>query len=201
MGIKKTEQTSLADALLTRGQQRVLGILFGQPDRSFPAMEVIALAGVGTGAVHRELSRLAQSGVVTVTPVGRQRRYQANRECPVFSELHGLIVKTVGLAEPLRRSLAALGGQIRAAFVYGSIARGSDSARSDIDLMIVSEDLSHAEVYTALAGAEKILARPVNPTLISLAEWQHREDDHNHFLVSVSKQPKLFIIGSEDDLG
>ena len=98
LGMKATKSGGLADALFTRGQQRVLGILFSQPDRSFPATELISLAGVGTGAVHRELTRLVESGLVTVTPVGRQRRYQANRESPLFSELHSLVLKTVEAA-------------------------------------------------------------------------------------------------------
>lgn len=103
MGMKKSQDSSLADALFTRVQQRVLGLLFAQPDRSFLATEVIRLANVGTGAVHRELGKLAGSGLVTVTAVGRQRHYQANRASPIFLDLHGLVLKTVGLAEPLRR--------------------------------------------------------------------------------------------------
>src|SRR6266545_6585662 len=120
MGTKRRGRSvSLAGALFTPVQQRVLGLLFGQPDRRFQSAELIRLARGGTGAVHRQLARLAAVGLVTVTRSGNQKHYQANRESPVFTELHGLIVKTVGVAEPLRRALKAKAGEIRAAFVYG----------------------------------------------------------------------------------
>jgi len=200
MGIEGARQTSLADALLTRGQQRVLGILFAEPDRSFPVTELIARAGVGTGAVHRELARLARSGLITVTPVGRQRRYQANQESPLFPELHGLVLKTVGLVEPLRHALSPMAGQIHVAFVYGSVAKGADTARSDIDLMIVGDDLSYPELYAALAQAESTLMRPVNPTLLTSSEWRQRVDARDHFVQSVLRGPRLLVLGTEDDL-
>jgi predicted nucleotidyltransferase len=200
MGIETTKQTSLADAILTKGQQRVLGILFAEPDRSFPATELIARAGVGTGAVHRELTRLVNAGLVTVTPVGKQRRYEANRESPLFPELHGLVLKTVGLVEPLRRALSPFGSQIRAAFVYGSVAKGADTARSDIDLMIVGDDVAYPELYAALVDAEAALSRPVNPTIFSLAEWGQRLDTHDHFVEAVLRGPRLFVLGADNDL-
>jgi len=199
MGIETTRQTSLADALLTRGQQRVLGILFAEPDRSFPATELIARAGVGTGAVHRELARLVSSGLVTVTPVGKQRRYQANRESPVFTELHGLVLKTVGLVEPLRRVLSPFSNQIRVAFVYGSVAKGTDTARSDIDLMVVGDDVSYSELYAALAEAEAALVRTVNPTIFTSSEWLQRVETRDHFVESVLTGPRIFILGTDDD--
>lgn len=200
MGIEKQKNGGLADALFTRGQQRVLGILFSQPDQSFPATELIARAGVGTGAVHRELTRLARTGLVTVTPVGRQRRYQANRESPIFPELCGLVLKTIGLAEPLRSALSPLGGRIHAAFVYGSVAKGSDTARSDIDLMIISDSISYSDVYVALAEAERVLLRPINPTILTAAEWRQRAEVKEHFVMTLLESPKLFVLGTDDDL-
>jgi predicted nucleotidyltransferase len=200
VGIEETNKTGLADALFTRGQQRVLGILFSEPDRSFPATELIALAGVGTGAVHRELTRLVHSGLVTVTPVGKQRRYQANRESPVFSELHGLVQKTVGLAEPLRRALDPLSGRIQVAFVYGSVAKGTDTAASDIDLMIIADELSYSEVFAALQGAETAVGRPINPNILTASEWRKKRAEESHFVDKVTAQPKLFVLGTEDDL-
>jgi predicted nucleotidyltransferase len=200
MGIEGTRPTSLADALLTRGQQRVLGILFAEPDQSLPVTELIARAGVGTGAVHRELARLVSSGLVTVTPVGRQRRYQANQQSPLFPELHGLVLKTVGLVEPLKRALSPMAGQIHVAFVYGSVAKGSDTARSDIDLMIVGDELSYAELYAALADVESTLMRPVNPTLLTSAEWRQRVDARDHFVQGVLRGPRLLVLGAEEDL-
>lgn len=200
MGNKDPINTSLADALFTRVQQRVLGLLFSQPERSYAATELIRLAGVGTGAVHRELARLASSGLVTMTPLGRQRRYQANRESPVFEELHGLVLKTVGLAEPLRQALAPVAERIAAAFVYGSVAKGADTATSDIDVLVLSDDLSYGELFGALQEGEVRIGRRVNPNLLTPGEWRAKREEEDHFVVSISAQPKLFVLGSEDDL-
>jgi hypothetical protein len=132
----------LADALFAKVQQRVLGVLFGNPGRSFYANEVIGLARSGTGAVQRELARLEGAGLVTATRVGKQKHYQANRASPVFQELRPLVLKTSGLGDVLREATAPLSSRIRAAFVYGSVAKGEDTATSDIDLLVIGEGLS-----------------------------------------------------------
>ncbi len=192
--------SGLAGALFTGTQQRVLGLLFGQPDRSFYATEIIALAGVGSGAVQRELARLAQSGLVTLRPVGNQKHYQANPDSPIFDELCGIVRKTVGLAEPLRQALALLTPQIQAAFVYGSIAKKQDAASSDIDLMLVSDTLSFGDTYLALAEAAKQLGREVNPTILTLQDFARRRQDEGSFLARVLAQPRIWVIGGEDDI-
>lgn len=198
--MKKSQDSSLADALFTRVQQRVLGLLFAQPDRSFLATEVIRLANVGTGAVHRELGKLAGSGLVTVTAVGRQRHYQANRASPIFLDLHGLVLKTVGLAEPLREALTPLAEQITVAFVYGSVAKGTDTTRSDVDLMVISNDLAYAELFAALQGAEERIGRRVNPNLLTTGEWRKKRAEESHFVSTIAAQVKIFILGSVNDL-
>jgi predicted nucleotidyltransferase len=108
-------------------------------------------------------------------------------------------VKTVGLVEPIREALAPLAERIRFAFVFGSVAKGTETATSDVDLMIVSEELSHAEAYAALTEAEVVLARTINPTLYSAEEWRTRRETDDHFVTTVMSQPKVFILGSEDD--
>ena len=190
----------LAQALFTPVQQRVLALLFGQPDRRYQSGELIRLAKSGTGAVHRQLARLADAGLVAVTRNGNQKYYQASRESPVFEELHSLITKTVGLAEPLRHALAPDASKIRAAFIYGSAARGTDRARSDIDLMVVSDSLSYPDVYDLLQPVEVILARPVNPTVMTSAEWRKKRAATGSFVDRIASRPRLFIIGSPDDL-
>lgn len=192
--------SGLAGALFTGTQQRVLGLLFGQPDRSFYATEIIALAGVGSGAVQRELARLAQSGLVTLRPVGNQKHYQANPDSPIFDELCGIVRKTVGLAEPLRQALALLTPQIQAAFVYGSIAKKQDAASSDIDLMLVSDTLSFGDTYLALSDAAKRLGREVNPTILTLQDFARRRQEEGSFVARVMTQPRVWVIGGEDDL-
>ena len=201
MGMQPAQSTGIAEALFTRVQQRVLGLLFSQPQRSFLATEVIRLAGVGTGAVHRELAKLVGSGLVTVTPVGRQRHYRANVASPVYQELHSLVLKTVGMAEPLREALTPLAASITAAFIYGSVASGTDTALSDVDLMVLSDDLSYAELFAAVQIAEDRIGRKVDPSLLSASEWRSKRADGAHFVSRVAEGPKIFVLGSEDDLG
>lgn len=192
--------TSLADALFSGTRQRVLGLIFGQPERSYYATELIGLTGAGSGAVQRELARLAQSGLVTVRPVGNQKHYRANPDSPIFSELCAIAQKTVGLAEPLREALAPLARKIEAAFVYGSIAKRQDTAASDIDLMLVSDKLTYADVFGTLEAVGAQLGRPVNPTLFTRKELAKRIAADNAFVTRVLAQPKLWLIGSEHDL-
>ena len=193
-------RVGLADALFGRVQQRVLSLLFGQPDRRFQSAELIRLAKGGTGAVHRQLGRLVTAGLVTATPVGNQRHYQANRDSAVFEELHRLVVKTVGVAEPLRRALRAKLAAIRAAFVYGSVAKGTDKAKSDIDLMVISDSLRYADIFEALQPAEASLARTVNPTVMTAARWRAKRARADSFVARVAAQHRIFVIGSDDDL-
>ena len=192
----RTPAPGLADALFAKVQQRVLGVLFGNPRRSFYANEVIALARSGTGAVQRELRRLEASGLVTVTRVGNQKHYQANPGSPVFEELRTLVLKTVGLADVLRVALAPVSKDIRAAFVYGSVAKGHDTA-SDVDLMVVSDRLGHADLFAALEQATAQLGRKVSPTIYSSKELAKRVKQENAFVTRVLAQPKLWLIGDE----
>ena len=201
MGTKlPPRRVGLADALFTPVQQRVLGLLFGQPDRRYQSAELIRLADSGTGAVHRQLARLEEAGLVTVTRSGNQKHYQARRDSPVFAELHGLVVKTVGLVGPLREALAPRTADIRAAFVYGSAASGADRAGSDIDVMVLSDTLGYPDVYEALQPAERTLGRPVNPTVLATAEWRTKRADAGSFVSRVMATPHLYVLGSDDDL-
>jgi predicted nucleotidyltransferase len=190
----------LADALFAKVQQRVLGVLFGNPRRSFYANEVIGLARSGTGAVQRELARLEASGLVTVTRVGNQKHYQANAASPVFEELRTLVLKTVALTDVLRAALAPVSRNIRAAFVYGSIAKGEDTATSDVDLMIITDRLTYADLFVALEKTSGQLGRKVAPTIYSSKELSTRVKKNNAFVKRVLAQPKLWLIGGESDL-
>ena len=187
----------LADALFAKVQQRVLGVLFGNPGRSFYANEVIARARSGTGAVQRELARLEAAGLVTATRVGKQKHYQANSAAPVFHELRALVLKTSGLADVLREALAPVANRIRAAFVYGSIAKGEDTATSDIDVMVVSTGLTYADLFGALEEASAALGRKVAPTIYSPKELARRMKEDNAFVTRVMQRPKLWLIGDE----
>ena len=192
--------SGLADALFSSVEQRLLALLFGQPDRRYQHSELVRLARTGNGATQRVLARLTKAGLITITEFGNQKHYQANRKSPVFDELQGLVVKTVGLVEPLRQALEPFGSKVRAAFVYGSIAKGTDKAASDIDLLIVSDELSYPDLFEATLGLHEQLGRPVNPTILSANEWHVRRESGDPFLTRVVERPRIFVVGSNDDL-
>ena len=193
MGISKI--SNLADALFPKVRQRVLAVLFGQPDRSFYANEVIALAQSGTGAVQRELADMTQVGLISVTKVGNQKHFQANTLSPVYAELRGLVLKTVGLADVLRNALGPLLNRIDTAFVYGSMANQQDTAQSDVDVMLISPTLSYADVFGALESASQQLKRNINPTLYTPDEFAQRLGQDQAFITRVMQQPKIWLIG------
>ena len=196
----RSRRKSLADALFTTTQQRVLRVLFGQPERSVYASELIREAGTGSGAAQRELAKLEESGLIVGRRVGNQKHYQANAASPLFSELRSIMLKTVGLADPLRAALLPLSSAIRAAFVYGSVAKATDQAASDVDLMIISDSLTYREVFGALERVTRTVGRKVNPTVYTAAEFSKRVRRENAFATRVLEQPKLWVIGSEHDL-
>lgn len=189
-----------ADALFTKTQQRVLAVLFGQSQRSFYANEIIGLAASGSGAVQRELARLEASALVTVRRVGNQKHYQANHESPIFEELRGIVVKTFCVADVLRASLHSLWPLIDMAFIYGSLAKGTEHADSDVDLLVIAAAPSNAELLEALFPAQTQLGRVVNPTLYTPDEFTQRVRDGRSFIVRVLEQPKIFVKGSEHDI-
>lgn len=193
--IRAPMSSGVADALFTKVQQRVLAVLFGNHARSFYANELIALACSGSGAVQRELAQLEAAKLVTVSRVGNQKHYQANASAPIFEELRGLVLKTSGLVDVLRAALAPLAAQIDQAFVYGSVAKGEDTAKSDIDLMVISEKVAYADLFAALEPATNRLKRTLNPTMYSRMEFDERIRRRNAFIKRVLAQPKLWVIG------
>lgn len=200
MGMIAAPPTGLAGSLFSQVQLRVLHLLLGHPERSFHAAEIIRLVNSGSGAVQRELERLTAAGILLTTSSGNRKLYQANRQSPIFPELHGIIVKTVGLLEPLREALRPCILTIDFAFVYGSIAKGTDTANSDIDLMVLGDDLSYAAIYAALERAEKNLMRTINPTAMTVGEWKRKRKAKNSFVLNVLKQPRIFVFGTDDEL-
>ena len=191
---------SLGDVLFNTTQQRLLALLFGQPDRSYYAKELIRSADVGTGAVQRELARLVESGLVTIRAIGNQKHFQANADSPIFDDLRAITAKTFGMVEPLRMGLAAVASRIQAAFIYGSVAKRADTATSDIDLMVVADKLPYGELAGALEETSATLGRQVNPTIFSSREFSQRARDRKSFVRRVLAQPRIWLIGDESDL-
>jgi predicted nucleotidyltransferase len=189
------QSLNLGDALFSKTQQRVLGLLFGKPDQSFYANEIVRWAGLGKGTVMRELGRMEMSGIVSLSRQGNQTHYQANKNCPVFDELLSITYKTFGIGDAIKIALQPLFNQIEFAFVYGSIAKNEATASSDVDLMIVGKELNYGEVMELLAPVEESLARSINPTLYTLEDFHTKLRAANHFLVRVIEQTKINVIG------
>ena len=191
--------TGLADALFTTTQQRLLALLFGQPGRSFFASELIQLTRSGSGAVQRELKRFTSSGLVSATSIGRQKHYQANPGCPVYEEMSGIVRKTLTPAEPIRRALEALADRIDLVLVYGSVVQGTETAGSDIDLLVVADGVMLEEVYAVLSPVETSLSRRISPTLYTSHEFDERRAAGNLFVTNVLAGEHVILIGGEND--
>ena len=192
--------TSLADAIFSSTQQRVLGLLFGQPDRSFFTKELIDLAGAGSGTVQRDLARLQDSGLVTQALVGTQKHYRANPRSPIYEELVAIVRKTSGPIGVLRSALAPLANDILFALLYGSVAKGEARAHSDIDVLVVSDTLTLEPLFAALAPAETALGRTISPTLYTASEFRRRVAQRSPFITKVLGGDHVELLGVLDDV-
>lgn len=192
--------TGIGDALFTKTQQRVLGLLYGQPDKSFYTNEIVRSADMGRGTVRRELERLVAAGIIVVRREGNQHHYQANPDCPIYLELLGIVKKTFGIVDVIREALSHLPNQIYWAFIFGSVASGKATAASDIDLMIIG-DISFTDVVSATHDAQEALGREINPKVYSKEEWDTMIKRQDAFIKEVMAKPKLFIVGDEHGLG
>lgn len=200
MGNINSKTFNISDALFTKTQQQLLRLLFGQPDKSFYSKEIVDRAGIGTGTVLRELEKLSASGLLTVKKIGNQKHYQANPSSPIFEELKGIVRKTFGLSGPLRLALDQFKDKIKVAFIYGSVAKGSDTAGSDIDLMLISDQPTYPDLLVSFSELEAQLGRQINPTIYTVEEFRSKITAESSFVVRVIEQPIIFLIGSQDDL-
>ncbi len=193
--------TTIGDALFTKTQQRVLGLLYGKPEQSFYTNEIVRLADMGRGTIRRELERMVSAGLLILTRAGNQHHYRANPENPVYQELLAIVRKTFGVADVVQTELSPVYEQIDLAFIYGSVAKGEDNSHSDIDLLVVSDSLAYADLMTVLADAEKSLGRPINPSIYTAEQIKSKLQQKNSFLTRLMEQPKLWVKGGEDDIG
>ena len=187
-------RNGLADLLFGRTRGAILALLYGHADQSFYTRQIAREVDASVGAVQRELESLSKVGLIVRTSVGTQVFYQANRDAPVFREMHGLVNKTIGIFSVLRSALQPLATRVLVAFVYGSVAREQETAQSDVDLMVVGK-ATLDEVLSRLSTVEKSIGRPVNPTVYSVAEFNSKLASGNHFLASVLKGQKVFLLG------
>jgi predicted nucleotidyltransferase len=189
----------LIGALFPAVRGQILSALYLSPDREWYLSDLARHIGTRPSSLQRELAALTGAGLVVRTCNGNRAYHRANRECPVFSELRSLFVKTSGLAEEIRQALAGVGAGIRSAFIFGSVAAGTDRPSSDVDVMIIGV-AALADVAAVLRPLEERLSRQVNASLCTEAEYRRGIETGRHFLAGVHAGPKLFIIGGEDGL-
>ncbi|TCS68991.1 ArsR family transcriptional regulator [Sulfuritortus calidifontis] len=192
--------TNPIDLLFSAYRRQVLGLLLLRPDDSLHVREIARLTGVPAGSLHRELRALTEAGLLQREPAGNQVRYRANRACPIYPELTEIFRKTAGLADVLREALAPLAGRVTAAFVFGSLAQGMGSATSDVDVFVIGE-ADFSEVVALLSPLRQRLGREVNPVVMTPAEFAAQRKAKERFVTRVLREPKLFLIGTDDDLG
>lgn len=187
------------DALLPKTRQGILAATLVQPERSWYVSELARRLRVPSSSLQRELQDLTEAGILKSHRQGRMVYYQANAESPLFPDLRGLLLKTAGLVDLLADVLKPLRPKIRLAFVYGSIASGQERSDSDIDLMVIGK-LSPAEMALPLRTARESLGREINPTVYSPAEFAKKRKAEDHFLTHVLTEPRLIVLGSENEL-
>jgi predicted nucleotidyltransferase len=183
----------------TKTRRAILSLLYGHPDESYYLRQITRIVNFGLGPVQRELKQLTDVGVIRRSESGHQVYYQANPASPVFKELKSLITKTVGVADTIHNALVPMADSISLAFIYGSIARGEENRRSDIDLLIVG-DMPFADVVRALRSAQETLGREINPTIYPVEEFRSRIAEEHYFIEEVLNGEKLFVIGDEHEL-
>ncbi|PKL94548.1 MAG: hypothetical protein CVV18_08615 [Gammaproteobacteria bacterium HGW-Gammaproteobacteria-8] len=184
---------SVADALFTTTQRRLLSLLYGQPERSFYFKEILRRTGMGVATVKRELDGMVDAGILTRTKIGNQHHYQANPACMIHDELGSIVRKTIGLAGPIRAALEPLSDRIDQAFVYGSTASGKAGPDSDIDLLVIGE-VTLSEIARALYSAQEALEREINPRVYSSGEWQQLVKSDNRFVHELLGKPRINLL-------
>ncbi len=199
MGSTRGISDQLASALFGKTKRTVLALLLTHPQESFYLRQIVRSAGLGQGAVQRELQHLTEAGLLLRRRQGRQIFYQANQDSPIFEELKILIVKTAGVADVLRQALSELKDRIKTAFLYGSFATGKDRPASDLDLAVIG-DVTFGEVVSQLRPAQETLSREINPTVYTPDEFQKKLKAKHHFVSAIIQGPKIMLIGEEREL-
>ncbi len=190
---------SLKDAVFTDSQAKVYLRIFGQPERSYHLSELRRLTGLGSASLQREINRLVAAGIASSTLKGNQRQISANRQSPLFKELSDLTRKVMGAAALLTEALLPIAQKIEIALLYGSVAKQSDTAESDIDIMVIGSDLTLSEILEQLLPVEEMLGRKVNPTCYTVDEFKKRLSDTDSFVNKVLSQPIIQLFGNIDD--
>jgi predicted nucleotidyltransferase len=195
-----TDDNPLLKALLSSSARiSLLQVLLLDPGEGFYLRKLEAKTGFAPRTIQLELNRLSHAGILKRTDSGNRVYYRINEDCPIIPELRSIFIKTVGVADVLRRALEPHGQDIQAALIYGSFAASVIGPDSDVDVMVVG-DIDFGDVVRALQPAQQELNREVNPTVYPPDEIRRRILEKDHFVTSVMEGPKIFLLGSEDEL-
>jgi len=195
-GISMVVAPKVSAVLFGKAQRAVLALLFGRPDQAFYLSEIVSYADTGASQVQKELHRLTEAGLLLREKRGKQVYYRANASAPIFEELKSIVAKTFGIADAARDLLAPVRSRVDLAFIYGSVARGAETAASDVDVFVVG-DLGVSDLAEALVAAEAKLRRTLSPTIYSRAEFVEKVQSEDHFITRVLEAPKIFLIGTQ----
>lgn len=190
---------NISASLFGKTRNAVLALLYSHVDERFYFRQIVRLIGTGLGALQRELKNLSKAGIISKSVQGNQIYYQANPDCPIFNEIKNLVMKTAGVRDILKNALIPLAERIRVAFIFGSIAKGNEHSNSDIDIIIIG-NVTFAEIVSALSHTQEVVRREINPVVYPTAEFRTKLTENNHFLKSILKEPKYFLIGDEREL-
>jgi uncharacterized protein len=189
---------NLSDGLFGKTRQVVLALLFGRTDSSFYTKQILDAVKIGRGTVQRELKNLTDAGIIIREVQGHQVYYRANERCPIYNELENIVRKTFGVADVIKQSLSAQAKNIRLAFIFGSVASGSDDRKSDIDIMVVG-NISFGEIVDLLSSAEEQLSREINSVVYPVADFKYRVESDHHFVKNVLAEEKIFLVGDDSE--
>jgi len=189
----------LESLLGSKLRAKVLGWLFTHPDERYFVRQLTTLVEEDSTNVSRELARLEKTGILVKNTEGKQKYYQANRQSPIFNELHGLILKTVGVADIIKKALEPRMADIKLAFIFGSVAKRAENRFSDIDLLVVG-DITFGEVVDLISTAEGALNRELNPVVYTLSEFNKRLSENHYFISDILSGDKIFVVGDENEL-
>jgi predicted nucleotidyltransferase len=192
--------SQLGDALFTTTQQKVLGLLYAQPQKSFYTNEILRATAMGVATIKRELDRMVAAGILSMTKIGNQHHYQAKPECPIYDELLSIVKKTFGVTDVIKLALSPLASQIDRAFIFGSVASGKESSGSDIDLMVIG-DVGFSAVVSVLYPLQEILGREINPKIYRKEEWTQMLKNKDAFIKEVLAKPRMDVMGAENEPG
>ncbi|MEW6026210.1 MAG: nucleotidyltransferase domain-containing protein [Planctomycetota bacterium] len=190
----------LKELFSSKARVEVLKIFLLNPDKMFYQRGIASQSNLPIRAVQREVSRLHKMGLLEKSISGNRIYYSVNKDCPIYPDLKSIILKSTGIASLLKQYISSRHhDDIKIAFIYGSYARNKEDINSDIDLAIIG-NINGRKVSGLLAGVKNEVKREINYVIYPESEFREKVSAGTHFLTSILKEPKIFLIGNTDDL-